>query len=544
MKSIFLLLFLFTTTAFGQKLSKKDKVILDNLKTTVTFLADDKLEGRRTGTIGEKLAYEYLSNDFQSIGLLPKGDNGTYLQKFTVDEGKEVGSATQLSIDGNEIPLNEGYFPLIISANGSVNSYASPAINESGAPWFLDLKEVIIANKENPHFDLMNAIREKANAFKGKGANALIVYNSGIDDDALSFDGKSKSEVLEIPVIYLNKKISEEYLSDKAANLNVEMNVQIGTKQRTGHNVVGFIDNNAANTIVIGGHYDHLGYGQDHNSLWTGSPQIHNGADDNASGTAAVIELARILKDAKLKNNNYLFACFSGEELGLYGSKSFVSHPDISALNLNYMINMDMVGRLNDSTRKITIGGFGTSPEWGKILSTNTKEFTAVFDSSGIGPSDHTSFYLKDIPVLFFFTGTHADYHKPSDDVDKINFNGTLAIVKYIHSIIEKTNNAGKLIFLKTREPQMGNSARFTVSLGVMPDYTYSGTGLHVDGVIDGRVADKAGLKTGDVIMSIGDHKITEINSYMVALSKFKKGDKTTVVVKRGDSEMSFDITF
>ncbi|MEO6948273.1 MAG: M20/M25/M40 family metallo-hydrolase [Ginsengibacter sp.] len=544
MKLILLLLFLFTTPAFGQKISKKDKVILNNLKTTISYLADDKLEGRRTGTNGEKLAYEYLSNDFKEIGLLPKGDDGTYLQKFTVDEGKEILPTTVLSINGNPAKLNEGYFPLIMSANGSVNSYTSASIHESGAPWILDLKEMMEDNKENPHFDIIDAIQTKAAADKDRGANALIVYNSGAINDGLAFDGKSKIETSSIPVIYLTKKISDEYLKDKTDNLKVEMRVDIGNKQRTGHNVVGYIDNNAPNTIVIGGHFDHLGYGQDHNSLWTGAPQIHNGADDNASGTAAVIELARILKDSKLTNNNYLFACFSGEELGLYGSKSFVNHPDISALNLNYMINMDMVGRLNDSTKKITIGGYGTSPEWGKILSPETKAFTAVFDSSGIGPSDHTSFYLKDIPVLFFFTGTHADYHKPSDDVDKINFNGTLAIVKYIHNIIEKTNNEGKLVFTKTREPQMGNGAKFTVSLGVMPDYTYSGTGLHVDGIIDGRAADKAGMKTGDVIIAIGDYKVTEINSYMTALSKFKKGDPAKVLVKRGDDELSFDIIF
>ena len=544
MKSIFLLLFLYTTTAFGQKLSKKDKVIINNLRTTVTYLADDKLEGRRTGTNGEKLAYEYLSNDFKELGLLPKGDNGTYLQKFTVEEGKEILPTTSLSVNGNPIKLDEGFFPLIISANGSVKSFASPAINETGAPWFLDLKDVMNDNKDNPHFDLISTIQNKAAAFKGKGANALIIYNSGSSDDGLSFDGKSKMDVLSIPVIYLTKKTSNEYLQDKTNDLNLQMRVDIGTKHRTGHNVVGYIDNHAANTIVIGGHFDHLGYGQDHNSLWTGAPQIHNGADDNASGTAAVIELARILKDSKLKNNNYLFACFSGEELGLYGSKFLVNQPDISALNINYMINMDMVGRLNDSTKKITIGGYGTSPEWGKILSPQTKVFTAVFDSSGIGPSDHTSFYLKDIPVLFFFTGTHADYHKPSDDVEKINFNGTLAIVKYIYNVVEKTNNDGKLAFTKTREPQMGNGAKFTVSLGVMPDYTYSGSGLHIDGIIDGRVADKAGMKTGDVVIAIGDYKVTEINSYMTALSKFKKGDKAKVLVKRGNEEMSFDIIF
>ena len=277
--------------------------------------------------------------------------------------------------------------------------------------------------------------------------------------------------------------------------------------------------------------------------MWTGAPAIHNGADDNASGTAAVIELARMLKNAKLKNNNYLFICFSGEELGLYGSKYFTEHPTINLSSVNYMINSDMVGRLNDSTHTITIGGYGTSPAWGNILNEKTKSFDIKFDSSGIGPSDHTSFYLKNIPVLFFFTGTHKDYHKPTDDVEKINFTGELQVIKYIYHVIEETNKMGKLAFSKTREPKMGG-ARFTVSLGIMPDYTFNGKGVRADGIIDGKIAQKAGIQAGDVIIKLGDNEFSDLNSYMTVLSKFKKGDATKVTVLQGKDELTFDIVF
>lgn len=541
---IFFLLFLFISSAtFGQKLKKQDAQILNNLKTSVSILAADEMQGRRTGTLGEKLAYEYLSKEFSNIGLKPAGDAQSFLQKFSVNEGKEVLPETHLSINGKVLKQGVDYFPLSISGMDSVSAMVSPAIKESGAPWFLDIHELITDNSSNPHFDLESAIKTAAQTSNQKGANSLLVYNSGSENDALAFDGKSKAETVKIPVVYLNKEVIEKYLFNNEGDLNIQMKVAIGDKIRTGHNVVGFVDNQAENTIVIGAHYDHLGYGEDRNSLWTGTPEIHNGADDNASGTAAVLELARLLKNSKFKKNNYLFVCFSGEELGLYGSKSLVANPAFDASKINYMINMDMIGRLNDS-KSITVGGYGTSPTWGKLIKPQTDNFSIAFDSSGIGPSDHTSFYLKDIPVLFFFTGTHSDYHKPTDDADKINYMGELSIVKYIFDLVGKTENEGKLAFLKTREPQMGNSAKFSVSLGVMPDYTYSGTGMHVDGVMDGKAAEKAGIKTGDIIVAIGDYEVSEINSYMSALSKFKKGDAARVKVKRGNEELVFDVTF
>jgi hypothetical protein len=307
----------------------------------------------------------------------------------------------------------------------------------------------------------------------------------------------------------------------------------------------GYIDNGAAHTIIIGAHYDHLGFGEDHNSLWTGEASIHNGADDNASGIAGIIELARMLKKSKLKNNNYLFLGFSGEELGLYGSKYYTEHPTIDFSSANYMINSDMIGRLNDSTHALTVGGYGTSPSWGEIITSAKKPFEIKFDSSGIGPSDHTSFYLKNIPVLFFFTGVHKDYHKPTDDIDKINFYGELQVIKYIYDVIKATNKIGKIDFSKTKEPKMGGS-RFTVSLGIMPDYTFDGKGVGVraDAIIDGKIAQKAGIREGDIITRLGKYYSPDLNSYMDALSKFKKGDATTVTIMRGNKPLTFDIVF
>lgn len=401
MKYFFFLL-LIAGTASAQTQKKADLDVVERLEEHVAYLADDKLEGRRTGTAGEKLAAKYISKKFKSAGLSRGGVANTYLQQFEA------------------------------------------------------------------------STKEK----------------------------------------------------------------------RLGHNVVGFIDNKATSTIVLGAHYDHLGYGEDKNSLYADTVlKVHNGADDNASGTAALIELGRWLKKSKLKKYNYLLVAFSGEELGLFGSKYFVEHMPVPAGTINYMINMDMVGRLNDSTRSISIGGYGTSPAWSKLIKTEQSYFKIKIDSSGSGPSDHTSFYRKDIPVLFFFTGTHSDYHKPSDDKEKINYNGMMQIVSYIKNILTVSNEMEKMTFAKTREVTMSTSS-FKVTLGVMLDYTFAGPGIYVEGVTSGRPGEKAGLKSGDIITEVGEYAIKDVEAYMKSLGKFEKGQSAILKVKRGNQEILLPVVF
>ena len=397
-------LFLIVFASFGANAqsSRADKKTSRQLKSSVYYLSNDKLEGRRTGTPGEKLAYEFMAVQFKKAGLLPYGENGTYLQQFDVNA------------------------------------------------------------KEN----------------------------------------------------------------------------------RTGHNVVGFIDNKAPYTIVLGAHLDHLGYGEDKNSMYTGAEkQIHNGADDNASGSAMLLYLAKWVKKSTLKKYNYLFVAFSGEELGLFGSKYFADHSPIPLNKVNYMINMDMVGRLNDSTHAITIGGYGTSPAWGTLIKENNPGLRVKFDSSGTGPSDHTSFYRKDVPVLFFFTGTHHDYHRPTDDADKINYAGMVTVADYIKNLLKETNQLDKVAFTKTREVSMARTS-FKVTMGVMLDYTFAGPGIYIDGVSSEKPAEKAGLKQGDIVLKIGDHDIADVEGYMKALGKFEKGETVTLKLKRDGKEITLPLTF
>lgn len=313
---------------------------------------------------------------------------------------------------------------------------------------------------------------------------------------------------------------------------------------RNGRNVVGFLDNGAENTIVIGAHYDHLGMGVG-GSRHTGEPAIHNGADDNASGVASMLNLAARLKAGKATNNNYLFIGFSAEELGLIGSKAFAEDPTIDLGKVNYMLNLDMVGRLKEE-KVLAISGAGTSPAWKPVIEgIRLHGIKAKTSDSGIGPSDHTSFYLKDIPVLHFFTGQHDDYHKPSDDAHTVNFKGIVEVSNFIMAVIEALDDSGKIEFTKTKDEQAGSRApKYKVTLGVMPDYVFDGKGLKIDGVMDGRTAANAGLKAKDVVIKMGDHEIKDIYGYMDALSKFKKGDKTTVTFIRDGKEMNAEVEF
>ncbi|MEO7174707.1 MAG: M20/M25/M40 family metallo-hydrolase [Saprospiraceae bacterium] len=314
----------------------------------------------------------------------------------------------------------------------------------------------------------------------------------------------------------------------------------------TGKNVIGYLDNGAKKTIVVGAHYDHLGNDGRGSSLeGDAHGKIHNGADDNASGTAGMLELARIFATNVTKEKtNFLFIAFSAEEAGLIGSKYFTNNPTIPLESIHCMINMDMIGRLVDSTQKLLIFGVGTGDIFvDHLKKVNRKRFELVLDSSGVGPSDQTSFYLKQIPVLHFFTGQHSDYHKSTDDIEKINFKGETKVLNYIADIMRDFAIAPQIKYLETRTKE-SEKMSFKVTLGVMPDYAFQGQGLRLDAVNKDKPAEKAGLLAGDIVIQLGDVVVNNIYDYMNGLAKYKKGDTVTVIVKRGEESISKAVTF
>ena len=309
----------------------------------------------------------------------------------------------------------------------------------------------------------------------------------------------------------------------------------------TGTNVIGYLDNKAENTIIIGAHYDHLGMGGE-GSLYRESTAIHNGADDNASGVAVMLQLIDSISNGQDKNNNYLFMAFSGEEIGLLGSNYFAKNPTVDLAQVNYMINMDMVGRLRED-KTLSVSGTGTAPIWSQVLNASNPGFKLVLKESGVGPSDHTSFYLQDLPVLHFFTGQHEDYHKPTDDADKLNYEGMQMIVGYITSVISELDDDSKLTFKKTKN-ESEEVPRFKVALGVVPDYLFDGKGMRIDGVSEDKPAQKAGLLKGDIVIQLGDSTVVDMMSYMRALSTFEEGNSTKVIVDRKGEKIEAKITF
>ncbi|MCX6203909.1 MAG: M28 family peptidase [Bacteroidetes bacterium] len=537
---VFLLVAMSPFLVVAQHLKRADKILSQNLQNHIQLLASDELEGRRAGSVGEQKAVDYIIAQYQNSGIQPMGNNG-FIQSFPIDEGKRLTQGSFIKVNKQLLQLDSAFFPISNSGTGTIKSMASVSLNEAKQIWFKDVNEVLEENASNPHFDMNEWLVTAAKETKQKGGAALFLHNSGTLVDNIQYYKFDTAKTLSLPVVYFTKSGFTKYFSDELSTYEIEASIEFEHASRTAHNVAAFIDNHAATTVILGAHLDHLGYNEDHNALDINN-NIRNGADDNASGTAALIELAKALSKKSPKNNNYLILHFSGEELGLFGSKYWLEHPTYAG-NYNYMINMDMVGRY-DTARKLTVGGFGTSSKWATILANTPTTLMTHYDSAGSGPSDHASFYRKDMPVLFMFTGSHSDYHKATDDWDKINYVGESQIIRWVQSIIKTTDAAGKLDFLKTREAAMGRSTKFTVSLGVMPDYAFTGTGVRIEGTSQGKLGEKIGLKGGDVLLQVGDYKLVDVMSYMQALSKFKKGDKTVLVYKRGTEEIKIDIQF
>lgn len=530
-----------TQLAFAQ--SKTDRRVMQQLRADIGYLAADSLEGRRTGTEGERKAAAYIQRRYAALKITPY--KGQYLQPFQFVYGKEVGEATYIKIQGNTLRLNEDMIPLPFSANKSVTSEVMANVLEQGNIWLVPLYGSQ-EEADDAHYDWEKNVYERCKEAIKQGATGILFYDSYDSKYPPTFISRSEYETLDIPVGIITYTAYQRNIENHHEDLHIEMRMVIKKTERTGNNVAAFIDNGAKYTVVIGAHYDHLGYGEDGNSLHANAvkeQQIHNGADDNASGTAALLELAARIKKNKLKQYNYLFVHFSGEELGLFGSKAFVKDMGLDSNSIAYMINMDMVGRLNDSTHALTVGGVGTSPTWGQALDMNTSSFKINLDSAGVGPSDHTSFYYAGVPVLFFFTGTHKDYHKPTDDADKINYAGEVLVINYIYSLVAKMEQLPKPIYTTTKQSTVGK-VRFKVTLGIMPDYSFQEGGVRVDGVSDDRPAANAGVKAGDIITQIGPHEIQGMQSYMETLGKFNVGDKTQVKVKRGTEELTLPLEF
>ena len=592
-----------------------------NLQKHISYLASDELDGRRTGTAGADEAARYVAGEFARLRLKP--GVARYLQPFPYVAGVSLGPNNVLSFGRystkeNSLQPGTDWLPLAFSANGKVAAgivFAGYGLTVAELHYddFLGLNatgKIAIAlqgtpDGDNPHgqFSTLENVRWKAIAARNAGAKALIVVarDATLSNDRLTnlaYDNTAGEAGIPVAILsrqsadkllaFSNTSIAqlEQSLAAKTPNTNRALNGEIALaanvirKEAPAYNVVGVLEGSDPvlknENIIIGAHYDHLGRGGD-GSLAPRSGEVHHGADDNASGTAGLLELARIFSNQQPKlKRTLIFIAFSGEEEGLLGSNYYVNHPLIPLTNTVAMINMDMIGRMKD--RKLVIGGVGTAKEWREMIGqANTAQATKVTANSGeyvpagmpvvvsangrpimtvdrnaafeltlnedgYGPSDHSSFYSKQVPVLFFWTGTHNDYHKPSDTFDKINYDDEARILGLVARIVRDVDGADKRLTYTTAKSDPPRTGGFRVYLGTIPNYADSNDGLLIDGVRDDSPAAKAGLKAGDKIVKIANRDVKNVYDYTFALGEMKAGQEYVVEVMRGGEKVTLKI--
>lgn len=623
---------------------------IERLRTHVSYLASDRLEGRRTGTVGANEAARYIAVEFSRLGLKPivqtkgnKEDIAGYLQTFPFVAKVTLGQGNRLTISNGSKTLAVGsdWTPLGFSKSHRIDAtptvFAGFGITSAELKhddYFRGVKDKVAVvlsgtpDRDNPHgqFARYEDPRWKAIAARNAGAAALVIIarEKNFVDDRLSILRYDNAGDAGIPVIVVSRDIgatllemaNEEVLTraedamatwvrggtncatpcgvTKNFNLEIKSTLTLATdvvrREASAYNVIGILEGSDSKlkneTIVVGAHYDHLGRGGQ-GSLAQREGEIHYGADDNASGTAGVLELARIFTMPQFKpKRTIVFMAFSGEEEGLLGSNFYVNNPLLPLANTVAMINMDMIGRMKD--RKVVIGGVGTAKEWRDIVTasnqaqtmlvnvtatgsdvapTNSKgrpampivtssngrtivsassesAFDLTLQEDGFGPSDHSSFYSKQIPVLFFWTGTHSDYHKPSDTFEKINYEDQAKLLAFVARIILGLDRDEKrLTFTTAKSDATPRTGGFRVYLGTIPNYADSNDGLLLDGVRDDSPAAKAGLKAGDKIVKIGSRDIKNVYDYTFSLGELKAGQEYSIEVMRGTERLSLKIT-
>ncbi|MDC0377562.1 M28 family peptidase [Schleiferiaceae bacterium] len=554
----FLTLVLLLTTALPASVYAQEIPIdlsaTKRMEQDLFFLSSDALKGRKPGTPEADVAREYIAGKMMAYGIEPMGENG-YFQKFPVPEYAAVDyDATTLSVGNAQLEGHVDFYPVSISCEtGKASSktvYVGYGITTEDGSYDdfkgLDVNGAIaVMNVSSPDgihphsaYAAYHSLNERVASLVEKGAKGILLINpEGTASDTQEFFKSINASSL--PVFFVRNEKWVNKLMKRAQKTT--MSVSISERFSDGYNVIGYIYNNKRKTVVLGAHYDHLGMGGE-NSLYKGPAAIHNGADDNGSGTTLLLEAMRYYAQRQDTNYNYLIQFYSAEELGLIGSKYWANNPTFPLKEVEYMINSDMVGRLRDN--RLQLSGTGTAVEWDEILDTPIHGLDIKKDPAGVGPSDQTSFYYKDLPVLHLFTGTHDDYHKPTDDADKINYKGMAKLASLIYTITARTAYYENVTFQKTTSSEQKTTPNFSVTLGVVPDYLFGGPGLRIDGATEGRPAANAGLKAGDVIMKIGAIVIDDIYAYMTALGAFKKGDTTALVYVRDGEEVETEITF
>ncbi len=561
------------------------------------FLASPELEGRGAGSVGLERAGAYIAERFRSLGLRPAGDAGTFFQAFTVTTGAKVGPANHLTVaDGDRertLLMGTEYMPISFSSNRTVKGKVVFAGYGISAAEFhyddyarLDVKDsiVVVLRNEPPSFHTDKAGKEqvwthhsnliaKAINARNHGAAAILLVNgespqqpedvlirfgsvAGPEDAGIVIGQVTRAVAGEWlkaakPLSELQKQIDKESAPASVAlpdSLHVSIEVDVEREHATIHNVAGYLPGETSEYVVLGAHYDHLGLGNESSLAPSLIGHVHPGADDNASGTAGLLELARLFSNAGgERKRGILFLAFSGEEIGLLGSAHWVNNPTLPLDGAVAMINMDMIGRVTGA--KLFIGGTGTGSTFEPMLKrlTASSDFKIDFSVGGYSSSDHTSFVAKGVPVLFFFSGLHADYHKPSDTWDKIDPVSAARVVDLVYDVAADLDGAAERPkYVKVVEPAGpggGPGGGYGPYFGSIPDFGPVKTGVRFSDVRPGSPAEKAGLRGGDILIQFGDKPIANLYDFTFALRGSKVGDVVEVRVLRDGKEITARVT-
>lgn len=569
------------TSCTGPKVNPE--ITTSELQEHEYFLASDSLKGRFPGTAEINIAAAYIRDHFRNAGLKLLGDNG--FESFEVVTDIHEGENNSFRYNNEEAVLGAGFAPMSFSATATLDAGVVFAgygfdIDEDSLKWNdyegIDVKgQWVLVLRGDPEPDIPDSPfarysrdRDKAMAAMDHGAGGLLLVSGEEFDARDELESLRKIEYAAgIPVIQITRKVADRLLApETVAGLEKKLNkthrsfshplkakvnasAEIITDKKATYNVVGLLEGSDPvlkdEIVVVGAHYDHLGMGGPN----TGSRRpdtvaVHYGADDNASGTSLIMEAAeKLAAQRKDLRRSIVFVAFSAEEMGLLGSKHFVKDSLVDMDKVVAMINADMVGRLN-AEHKLEVGGTGTTPLADSLLRAlpQADSFKLVMSPEGYGPSDHASFYAEDVPVFFFSTGTHLDYHTPSDTPDKINYAGLKLIGDYISNLAKELANLDTAPPFTPAGPKQGsgfNRRGFKVTLGIMPDYAgeYK-EGLRVDLVIPGRPAAAAGMKNGDIIIGMNGQPVKNIYDYMYRLVKLHQGERVNVEIQRGDSTL------
>ena len=580
----------------------------------LVFLSSDEMQGRASGSFELELAADYIAEQFREAGLTPAGDDGSYFQSFEVTIGAEVGFGNILRLGGIALRINEDFVPILFSNTSEVEAplifagYGISApeleyddyagIDAAGKiavvlrhePQERDAESKFAGTEFTSHASFVN----KAINARLHGALGIIFITDPLheDEEVGPATRRADQDDMGIAAVHAKRETLQKLFEDAGQELSTIhsaidedlmprsfdlegsmafLATEVVRSKSMVRNVLGALEGSDPDVkdewVVVGAHYDHLGLGDQSSLAPSQIGEVHNGADDNASGTSGVLELARLTANDDIEwARSTLFLAFAAEEIGLLGSSYFTENSTIPIDAINAMVNMDMIGRIAND--RLFVGGVGTSPDFQKMLeAANNADLTPAleldvsnvtarqgsalleldFSDSGYGASDHTPFNIKKIPVLFFFSGLHTDYHKPSDTYDKINLAGAIKVLSLVHGVMDRIANAPeRLAYVEVERPEApgrGSGGGYGPYFGSVPDFRDDLEGVLFADIVNGSPAAEAGLMAGDIMVEFAGLEITGLNDYAYALRQKQPGDVVEVIVKRGDKNVSASVT-